>query len=297
MTPITRPTLGFIGAGKVGSVLARLLFQAGYSVCAVYSRTPAHANHLAASVQASVAAQLDTVVAQADLTLLTVPDDAIAPVAAQIKVENLVGRGVVHTSGAHDASDLEALARKGAMIGSLHPAFPFADTERAIDGLPGATFAIEAEDETLALWLNEIVVALSGQVLVIPAGGKATYHLALAIASGYTVTLYAIAEKLLKSLGADKDAADNALDRLLAGTLENLRSAGIPNALTGPLARGDVSTIESHLAVLRGQDKLLKTMYKNLARLSYAMMVARGISPTSIEQLLQQDDSHEINDT
>lgn len=139
-----RPTIGIIGAGKVGSVLARLWYQAGYHIAAVYSRTPDHARLLARQVNALSVHSADEVVDRADLALLSVPDDVIERVAGSLKLAENAGKAVVHTSGALDVSVLSALAQQGVMTGSLHPAFPFSDIETAMTILPGATFAIEA---------------------------------------------------------------------------------------------------------------------------------------------------------
>ncbi len=159
-----------MGAGKVGSVLARLLAARGYAITAIYSRTFAHAEALAVAVGAAAVGSLDEI--DADLVLLTVPDDAITATAAGLA--GFTGKAAIHTSGAHDAALLVTLAQRGVQVGSLHPAYPFADVETAINGLPGSTFAVEAQDEPLRGWLLEIVAALDGRVLVIPPGGKAT---------------------------------------------------------------------------------------------------------------------------
>jgi predicted short-subunit dehydrogenase-like oxidoreductase (DUF2520 family) len=280
--------VGIIGAGKVGSTLARLWHQKGFEIAAVFSRTPANAQRLAAQVGAEAIHERDNIFKLADLTVLAVPDDAIEVVVAAIRSRDLSGKAVIHTSGAHSAADLAPLAERGALTGSLHPAFPFADIESAMRLLPGATFAVEADSEPLRGWLEGLVLALDGQLLAIPPGGKAVYHAALVIASNYTVTLYSLAEGLLVSLGADRAVADRALDTLLLATVDNLRREGVPEALTGPLIRSDVGTIGAHLDALRRVDERLVEVYVQLARLSYSMLLARNVSPNTVERLFRE---------
>jgi predicted short-subunit dehydrogenase-like oxidoreductase (DUF2520 family) len=137
----------------------------------------------------------------------------------------------------------------------------------------------------LQQWLMELVHVLNGQIIMIPAGQKALYHAALAIASNYTVTLYAIAQALLISLGAERSVVNNALNVLVEATVENIRQQGIPQALTGPLSRADVTTIQSHLAAI--DDETLRSVYKGLARLSIPMLEQRGVNVRLLHSILQ----------
>jgi len=178
------------------------------------------------------------------------------------------------------------LAQRGALTGTLHPAYPFASVETAINGLPGAAFAIEADEPRLLAWLVELVRALDGHVLNIPPGQKALYHAALVIASNYAVTLYAVAEALLLDIGAERTAADAALNALVAGTVDNLRAQGLPAALTGPLTRADVTTIGAHLRALTPYPPVAE-VYQALARLTYPVLRARGLNVEAIEALLR----------
>jgi len=179
----------------------------------------------------------------------------------------------------------------------LHPAFPFSSIEASLISIRGATFALESEDEILTNWLVDLVDSLDGKVIRIPDGGKALYHLALVLASNYTVTLYSVAEQLLMGLGAEQDVADQALNSLLTATIENIQKQGIPSALTGPLTRNDIGTLDSHLKAIPDDDSVLESVYVGLARLSYPMLVARGIDTVLIEKFLRQGEKHAVNDS
>ena len=283
-----QPRIGIIGTGKVGCTLARLWNQAGYEITAVYNRTPEKAEMLVQHIPlAQVVKSPPVIAAMADIILLTVRDDALQQITSKLSDFDWSGKIAVHTSGAASIDVLQEIVDAGAMVGSLHPIFPFADVETAIRDLQGSTFAIEASDERVQQRLTELVESLRGQILLIPLGKKPLYHAALAIASNYTVTLYAIAESILVSLGAKRAVADNALNVLIEATVKNIQQQGIPQALTGPLTRADVSTIQAHLNAI--DDETLGTVYKGLARLSYPMLQERGIDITQIEQVIQEN--------
>ena len=281
-----QPAISIVGTGKVGSTLARLLYKAGYRVVSVYNRTPEKAEPLVQDTGAKLLESPANAVDDADIIFLTVADDAIETVADEMVHLNWQNKAIVHTSGAASIDKLEVLAQSGAMTGSLHPAFPFADVTLAMENLAGASFAIETAYPLLEQWLRDIVSALEGQVILIPPGKKAQYHAALVFASNYTVSLYAIARQLLEDLDAESDAIDNALIVLLQATVDNIRKQGIPDALTGPLSRGDIGTIDSHLDALN--DDNIKHTYIALARLSYPMLEQRGINTHIIEEWLQE---------
>lgn len=296
--------IGIIGAGKVGSTLARLWHQKGYRIAAIYSRGAADAAALAQQVGAEAVTSPDAVVRESMLTLLTVPDDALTDVAGHLHdaghladAVHLAGKAVVHTSGAHNADVLHDLEIDGAMVGSLHPAFPFADVATSMAGIAGAAFAVEAETDLLRQWLVELVQAIGGQPLAIGRGDKVLYHAALVLASNYTVTLYAVAERLLRGIGAAQSLADAALNPLVSATVANLREHGVPAALTGPLARGDAGTVERHLRALQQVDPSLAEVYRQLARLSFPMLEERRVHMNELVRVLEQDETNANHDS
>lgn len=281
-----KPTIGFVGAGKVGSTLARLLHTAGYNVTAIYNRTPGIAENLTTQVGAQIVATPGQVATLAQVVFLTVSDDSLAEVVASLPEGTSNDRAFVHMSGVYEHSVLNKLAASGAMIAGLHPIFPFADIVTAEKGLPGAVFGVQVDAEELKLWLVDIVAALKGTILYVPRGQKSLYHAALVFASNYGVTLYAIAERLLVSLGSEKAVVDQALNGLVAGMVNNLRMRGIPDALTGPLTRSDATTIRLHIGGLEKFDAQLADLYVQLAEHSLPMLKARGIDTDWIDDAL-----------
>jgi predicted short-subunit dehydrogenase-like oxidoreductase (DUF2520 family) len=290
-----KPRLGFIGTGNVGSTLARLWYAAGVQIAAVYNRSPASAARLGAAVEAATVDSVQAVAAAADLIFVTVPDDAVQAVVERLAAtDHLEGKGVVHTSGVLDASILRMLAERGAVVGSLHPAFPFAWETVSRASLMGAVMAVEAEDERLHGWLIDLVHNLGCVEMNIGPGQKALYHVALVFTSNYAVTLYSIGQRILRSLGTDRATADRVLGRLLDGSVRNIQERGLPDALTGPLARGDVGTIMTHLRVLEQFDPALNDLYRQLALHTLALVESRGQPIETLQNVLTQG-GHDAN--
>lgn len=291
-----QPIIGIIGVGKVGETLARLCFQQGYAIGAVYNRTFSKAQSLAHQVSSRVTHDMLDVVKYCDLIILSVNDDAIESTAQTLSTAKIHDKAVVHVSGAASMDVLQSVQNAGAMVGSLHPAFPFSSVESSLQGLIGVTFAIEFSHELLRQWLVDMIDTFEGQIIEIPFGKKAQYHLALTIASNYMVTLYAVAEGLLGEFSDDSNANRHALETLMSATMRNLAEQGVPEALTGALVRIDTGTIQKHLDAL-SEKPLIYDLYVKLAKLSYPMLTARGIDITKINHLFEQEVTHASNDT
>jgi predicted short-subunit dehydrogenase-like oxidoreductase (DUF2520 family) len=284
MTPL--PTIGIIGAGRVGSALGRLMAGLGYRLAAVASRDAAAAAALAAAVDAQVCASPADVVQRAELTLLTVSDDAIDSTAATIAstLGYEAGRAIVHTSGSRDATTLRSLAERGLRVGSLHPVYPF--TGNVVPSLVGVAFAIEAEDAALKAQLTQIVAALEGVPIYIPPGKKAHYHAALVFAGNFPVVLYGLAERLLTQMGVEDATIRVALLPLMQGTLDNLRVQPPAAALPGPISRGDAGTLAAHLRVL-ADDEEARALYRALALAALPLAEARGVETAAMRATIE----------
>lgn len=183
----------------------------------------------------------------ADMVIITVPDDAIAPVASSIRPGPAV---VVHTSGAAPLDVLAPHTRRG----SVHPLVSLPDPATGAARLTGgAVFAVAGDPATTVL-----VEALGGRAIVVDDAHRALYHATAAIAANHLVALCAQVERLAGRVGVPIEVYWD----LMASTLENVRRVGSAASLTGPAARGDLATIRRHLDALPDGER---DLYRGLA--------------------------------
>jgi predicted short-subunit dehydrogenase-like oxidoreductase (DUF2520 family) len=271
---VSGPRIGFVGAGRVARTLAQGFSQRGYDVVAVASRTPGSAHRLAAEVAACRALDdAQDVVDAVDLVFLTVPDDAIAPAAASLRWP--AGRWVVHASGATEVAALAAARAQGAAIGGFHPLQTFADPTVALAGLRGCTVAIEAEG-ALEAALEGMAAALDMRPIRLPAGARPLYHGAGSFAAPFVALMVDEAVRIWESFGVPREQALPALLTLARGTLDAAARDGIAGSFAGPIARGDVGTIERHLAAMAHLSPGTLALYREMARRAIPVAQAKG---------------------
>ncbi|MEK7354657.1 MAG: DUF2520 domain-containing protein, partial [Chloroflexota bacterium] len=219
----------------------------------------------------------------AELVFITTPDGVIPQVASEVRWRP--GQSVVHCSGADSTETLEPAKKLGARVGAFHPLQTFASVKQAIDNLPGSTFAIEAEQPLLST-LKDLAATLNGHCIELKAGDKVIYHAAAVIACNYMVTLVKLATDLWQTFDIPPEEATKALMPLLRGTLNNIENVGIPQCLTGPIARGDTGTIKKHLKALAEVSPALLFTYRELGRQTIPVALAKGkISEQQVREL------------
>ncbi|HRC61685.1 MAG TPA: DUF2520 domain-containing protein [Dehalococcoidia bacterium] len=252
--------VGIFGAGRLGSALATALVAAGEQVKAVSSRTVRSAEHLATALGAGVAVLAPQAVADScDLVFLTVPDAAIAALASEIRWRQ--GQWVVHCSGALDLGPLSGAVRQGALVGCLHPLQSFPSREGGAARFRGITCGVEGSNP-LGRVLEELVGRLGASVVRLEGVDRAAYHAAAVFASNDVVALMAAAREAWTLAGLSAASARTSLVPLLLGAAQNVAEHDLRDALTGPVARGDVDTVRRHLAVLG--DSELGALYRRL---------------------------------
>lgn len=272
--PSGHPRIGFIGAGHVGTALAVAMVRAGWPVSAVASRDAGRVERFRGLVPSARAVPFAGIVDEVDLVFVTVPDDAIPLVADRLRLYG--GQAAVHTSGALPAEVLAPALAAGSSAGSFHPLVAFADVEGSVAALQGATVALDGDPDLLTL-LAELATDLGAQPVRLPPGGKAAYHAAAVLSAGGFVGLLDAIAEVGRGAGLDEAGALAIYAPLIRQTLANAEALGIAAALTGPLLRGDVSTVRGHLDAIDRLAPRARELYRAAARREVALAVDRGV--------------------
>jgi len=199
------------------------------------------------------------------IVALTVPDKVIGRVAEKLAVqcEVVTGTVVFHCSGVYTSDLLEPLRAKGAFTASIHPAFSFGAPLSSANSFANTVCSYEGDDEALNILLP-IFENFGGNLVPIDSQLKATYHAGCCVASNYLVGLYALSENILVSAGIPQNTIPSILIPLMQSTINNLSQCPPAEALSGPIARNDTSTVELHI---RNLSEKYAYYYKNLGNL------------------------------
>lgn len=252
--------IGFIGAGKVGWSLGKYLSQTN-DVIGYASRSLNSAREASAFVGDSTRAYESALdlCRDADMVFITVPDGSIATVwnelTSQPEATNALDETLVaHCSGALSSQVFSDAHAFGAFAYSIHPLFAVASKTETYKELHNALFTIEGDPDRIETVLS-LIEKLGNPVQVIPSSAKVRYHAAAALVSNHVVGLYRIACEELVRCGFTPQSAEAALAPLFLGNAQHVAHDGVVASLTGPAERGDMATIEKHLATLDGRTK------------------------------------------
>jgi predicted short-subunit dehydrogenase-like oxidoreductase (DUF2520 family) len=281
-----RLRVGVVGVGRVGSALGAALARAGHEIVAasgVSEQSRARAARLLPGVALMPA---DEVVAVSDFVLLAVPDDVLRPLVAGLADTDAwrAGQLAAHTSGAQGIGVLDPAAARGVLALALHPVMTFAGRPEDLDRLAGATFGVTALDELRPV-AESLVLEMGGEPVWVPESARSLYHASLTIASNHLVTLVNDALSLLSGAGVAEPARLAA--PLLSASLDNVLRLG-DAALTGPVSRGDLATIATHVDTLTRAAPDVLPAYLAMARRTAERALAAGrLSPDQAAAVLE----------
>lgn len=246
--------IGFIGAGKAGKALGMYFKAHGLSVAGYCSRTEASAQQAATCTETAQYSSAELLCADCDVLFVTTPDGVISDIdreAFALLREGRIGTDKVwlHVSGALPSDEFSELSRAGCAVGSMHPLQSFGDPAVTAGLLDNTYFSLEGTPKAMET-MRMILDTCGARYSEIETARKPLYHAGACILSNYLVTLLNSGFTFLRAAGMPEDGLFDAALPLLLGTLENVREKGAANALTGPIARGDMKTVTVHLSAI-----------------------------------------------
>jgi predicted short-subunit dehydrogenase-like oxidoreductase (DUF2520 family) len=257
-----------IGRGRLGNALTRTL-ESAPSVC----------------VRAAGRRVSPSAVRGADVIVLAVPDHAIQELAHAITPELGPKAVVMHCAGARSTDELRECASAGAAVGVMHPLVSF-PSKRSHPSLRGTSFTISGDRAAVAA--SRRIAAACGARAVVAKTANPAYHAAAALAANGAAALAFASVSLLSRIGFERRAAERAIGGLIRSVGENVERLGVPAALTGPIARGDVSTVAQHRKAVRRSNRDALASYDAVVPLIVRCARAAGLSKAKAEQILHE---------
>lgn len=240
------------GPGRAGGALALAASRVGHQITSIDGRDPDAVDALTDLVHPTGGSP--------DLLIIAVSDDAIGAVAAALTTS---APAVVHVSGAVPVDVLEPFSVRGSAIGSFHPLQTLPNAVAGAHRLAGAAVAVTAEGE-LCETLFALAESLGCRPFTITDERKPLYHAAAAASANYTLAALAVASKLYIAAGVDPGVAHP----LVRAVVDNAFELGPDSALTGPIARGDVATVEAQIAAVRTAAPTMVDAFIDLGRVT-----------------------------
>lgn len=256
--------VGIIGMGNVGPAVGSALRASGAQIVGVSARSEAAVDRADAILPGVPVLPPEQVAAAAEILVLAVPDQQIAPLTEELVDTGAVRPGmvVVHLSGALGLSALDAATRIGAIPIALHPVMTFSGTSLDVGHLQGAPVAYTAPALAQPV-AKALIEYLGGVPFPVEEDQRPLYHAGVTHAANHLVTLVTQGEQIIRSAGLEDPS--EVLRPLLQTSLERALSEG-GGGLTGPAARGDETTLAAHLDALQKNPQLREalTTYRTL---------------------------------
>ena len=286
-------SVSIIGVGRVGGALAIALSSAGYQIVNLFTRNPSNAQNVVdrLSVEPTISTAQDFNKIAEDIVFITTQDQYITEIAQGISKTKLENKSIVfHTSGSLSSEVLDSLREKGLKVGSIHPLVSISDSFFGVERLKNAYFCVEGDKEAVVL-AHKLVADLGGHSFSVETKYKMLYHASAVTASGHLVALFETAIKMLSSVGLKSEEAKRILLPLVESTVDNLKTQANAESLTGPFARADIKTLESHIEVLKGNtlpDYL--SLYLQLGKESIKLARQQGADESRLQTMKKMID-------
>lgn len=260
--------IGIIGAGRVGCSMGKYLVEHGADVLGYYDTNDRAAEEAAQFTGTERYDTLAELVSASRLIFITTPDGIILRVWEQIRHLPLAQKIICHCSGALSSDSFSGIEDTRAACLSIHPMLPFSNRFSSFEQLNNAFFTVEGQEHAVKV-ISELFRSFGNEICCIDGAKKAKYHAAASILSNQVIAVLDMGYSLLEECGFSRDDAVCATAQLVRRNIENVISSGCSEALTGPIERGDVQTVQKHISCLDEQDvKLYKLLGKKLVKIA-----------------------------
>lgn len=278
-------SFSLFGASRVGIALAYHFHRAGYLPGFVWNRSEEGLNKALRWVPFKYeSTSIKDFQGKSNWIIISVSDDAIESIAQKLadSVDNLNNVNAFHTSGFLCSEVLNPLKEKGCRTGSFHPVLSVPDIKTGVREMPSAVFTCEGEiDKELV----KLVERIGRKSVILTPEQKELVHVSSVFLSNYSVSLIAAVKELCEKKGLSEDKATMILKELSEQAVESGWNKSLSDALTGPIVRGDVKTIEKHLELLDEYPEL-KKLYADFGILALNLIESKnsGIKKLFIEK-------------
>lgn len=265
-----RKTLSIIGCGNVGKTLGRLwTVNQAFQLQDVLNRSLSSTQRAISFIGRGRAVESYANLQPADIYLIGASDDQIVNCCEELARTGLLSASTIvfHCSGALPSSALQPARQHGAAVASIHPVRSFASPEQLVGDFAGTYCGMEGDPRALEV-LQQGFSAIGARLVKIDEDFKIIYHSAAVFASNYLVTLLDVALEAYVASGIPRDSALDMLGPLVQKTVENVLHLGPAEALTGPIARGDMNTAVKQYHAVSGWNPQYGELYRQLGRLT-----------------------------
>lgn len=272
------PRINIIGCGRAAGSLARLWTEAGSArIGDVMNRTELSSRKAVRKIGSGNAVGSISEMRPANCWLIGSNDDQIIHVSNRLAedVEKLSGSLVFHLAGRFGLEVLEPLARGNVLLAALHPVRSLTDTRIPLEAFKSTACVAEGSSEALAT-LMPLITSIGGNWLPVAAIDRGLYHASVSIISNITKAVAWKAQKWQVRAGLPEETAATVTHQLLQSTMEDLFRSGARQSITGPVVRGDTSTIAAHIEAVRSTHPEDVDVYRVLARTVLELAQERG---------------------
>lgn len=259
---------GFIGAGKVGCSMGKYLKEHHVEVCGYYSKSVSSAKEAAEFTDSNWYCSIQELLKACDAVFITVPDDELTTVYNEVTAAITKPMCLIHCSGLKSSDVFYNIQQYQSYGYSIHPLLAIHSKRESYKELSNSFFTIEGDENYIA-YFKGLFEGIGNSVVILEKGKKSLYHASACIASNLVIGLLQKSFRYLEECGFKQEEAMKALKPLVLGNVNHIFEEGVREALTGPVERGDLATIEAHQKALPREDVMLyDILSKELVRIA-----------------------------